>query len=52
MLAILFGIVVGTYSSVFIAAPLLILFNLRSARQMAAEADEEERAGKQGAAAG
>ncbi len=28
-LAMLFGIVFGTYSSIFIAAPLLILFNLR-----------------------
>lgn len=29
MFAILFGIVIGTYSSVFIAGPLLILFKLR-----------------------
>ena len=28
-LAMIFGIVIGTYSSIFLAAPLLILFNLR-----------------------
>lgn len=28
-LAMIFGIVIGTYSSVFVAAPVLILFNLR-----------------------
>ncbi|TIM59939.1 MAG: hypothetical protein E5Y58_34905, partial [Mesorhizobium sp.] len=28
-LAMLFGVVFGTYSSIFIAAPLLILFKLR-----------------------
>ena len=27
--AMIFGVVIGTYSSVFIAAPLLILFQLR-----------------------
>lgn len=29
-LAMIFGIVIGTYSSIFLAAPFLILFNLRS----------------------
>jgi SecD/SecF fusion protein len=38
-LAMLFGVVFGTYSSIFIAAPLLILFKLRP---QAATADEEE----------
>ena len=28
-LAMIFGIVIGTYSSIFLAAPFLILFNLR-----------------------
>ncbi len=28
-LAMLFGVVFGTYSSIFVAAPLLILFRLR-----------------------
>lgn len=30
--AMIFGVVIGTYSSIFIAAPLLILFNLRAGR--------------------
>jgi len=30
MFAILFGVVIGTYSSIFIAGPMLILFKLRS----------------------
>ena len=30
-LAMLFGVIFGTYSSIFIAAPLLILFRLRQA---------------------
>ncbi len=30
--AMIFGVVIGTYSSIFIAAPLLILFNLRPGR--------------------
>jgi SecD/SecF fusion protein len=29
MLAMLFGVIVGTYSSIFVAGPLLILFKLR-----------------------
>jgi len=28
-LAMIFGIVIGTYSSIYVAGPLLILFNLR-----------------------
>ncbi|AZO74980.1 MAG: protein translocase subunit SecDF [Mesorhizobium sp.] len=39
-LAMLFGVVFGTYSSIFIAAPLLILFKLRP---QAATADEEKK---------
>jgi preprotein translocase subunit SecF len=43
--AMLFGIVVGVYSSAFIAAPLLIYFGVRTQRKAgaadAAEADEE-----------
>lgn len=38
-LAMLFGVVFGTYSSIFIAAPLLILFKLRP---QATTADEEK----------
>jgi SecD/SecF fusion protein len=39
--AMLFGVIFGTYSSIFIAAPLLILFRLRpsTAAEMAAEAE-------------
>ncbi|MBR2691730.1 MAG: protein translocase subunit SecDF [Aquamicrobium sp.] len=36
-LAMLFGVVFGTYSSIFIAAPLLILFKLRQAPDAAEE---------------
>ncbi|RWA73682.1 protein translocase subunit SecDF [Mesorhizobium sp.] len=39
-LAMLFGVVFGTYSSIFIAAPLLILFKLRP---QAATAEEEQK---------
>ncbi|RVD69554.1 protein translocase subunit SecF, partial [Mesorhizobium sp. M4A.F.Ca.ET.029.04.2.1] len=38
-MAMLFGVVFGTYSSIFIAAPLLILFKLRP---QATVADEEK----------
>jgi SecD/SecF fusion protein len=38
--AMIFGIVVGTYSSIFIAAPLLILFRLRPG---ALDRDESEK---------
>ena len=33
--AMIFGVVVGTYSSIFIAAPLLILMNVRQAGKRA-----------------
>jgi SecD/SecF fusion protein len=39
--AMIFGVVVGTYSSIFIAAPLLILFKLRPG---AFERDDSEKA--------
>ncbi len=42
--AMIFGVVVGTYSSIFVAAPLLILFNLRPSGTAPAK-DEEEEAG-------
>jgi SecD/SecF fusion protein len=42
VLAMLFGVVFGTYSSIFIAAPLLILFHLRPGATTGAE--EEKRA--------
>ncbi|MFP1632482.1 protein translocase subunit SecDF [Zhengella sp. ZM62] len=38
--AMIFGVVIGTYSSIFIAAPLLILFNLRSGK-VTIEEDEK-----------
>jgi SecD/SecF fusion protein len=37
--AMLFGVVFGTYSSIFIAAPLLILFKLRPSQV----AEQEEK---------
>ncbi|MCB1426803.1 MAG: protein translocase subunit SecF, partial [Notoacmeibacter sp.] len=40
--AMIFGVVIGTYSSIFIAAPLLILFNLRSSK---VAAEDEEKSG-------
>jgi SecD/SecF fusion protein len=43
-LAMLFGVVFGTYSSIFIAAPLLILFKLRS--PAAAEGEKPVSGGK------
>ena len=33
----IFGILVGTYSSIFVAGPLLILFNLRPASETKGE---------------
>ena len=42
IMAMLFGVVFGTYSSIFIAAPLLILFRLRP---QATTADEEKPVG-------
>ncbi|WP_417670450.1 protein translocase subunit SecF [Roseibium sp.] len=43
-LAMIFGIVIGTYSSIFLAAPFLILFNLRRDGKSSGgdEADAEE----------
>jgi SecD/SecF fusion protein len=43
-LAMLFGVIFGTYSSIFIAAPLLILFKLRP--NTAADEEKAEPAGK------
>ncbi len=39
-LAMIFGIVVGTYSSIFVAGPMLILFQIRQARQ-AGDVDDD-----------
>ncbi|CTQ42206.1 MULTISPECIES: protein translocase subunit SecF [Stappiaceae] len=41
-LAMIFGIVIGTYSSIFLAAPFLILFNLR-AEAMSPKDDDGEK---------
>lgn len=41
--AMIFGIIVGTYSSIFIAAPVLILFNLRPGQVAGAEMSEIEK---------
>jgi len=43
--AMIWGIFIGTYSSIFVAAPLLLLINPRD-QQAVAEAAEEEQAGK------
>ncbi len=48
-IAMLFGVVVGTYSSIYIAAPILILFKLRSDDGANAKDDEEEVAQPAGA---
>ena len=40
--AMIFGVVVGTYSSVFIAAPILILFKLRPGQIAGADKDDTE----------
>ena len=40
--AMIFGVVVGTYSSIFIAGPLLILFRLRSSRTAASGGKGED----------
>jgi SecD/SecF fusion protein len=44
--AMLFGIIVGTYSSIFVAGPLLILFKLRPGGNAPEEAEPNLRAGK------
>ena len=43
-IAMLFGVIVGTYSSIYIAAPVLILFKLRSDNGANAKDDEDEAA--------
>ncbi|MFZ2100635.1 MAG: protein translocase subunit SecDF [Oricola sp.] len=45
--AMIFGVVVGTYSSIFIAAPLLILFKLRSGALDRDEVEKEATANTQ-----
>src|SRR5690606_21165269 len=50
--AMIFGVVIGTFSSIFIAAPLLILFNLRPGRQLLEDAEAEAGAESKEAAAG
>ncbi|MEM1366234.1 MAG: protein translocase subunit SecF, partial [Pseudomonadota bacterium] len=42
--AMIFGVVIGTYSSIFMAAPLLILFNLRPGALSNDEVDDEKKA--------
>ena len=43
-IAMLFGVIVGTYSSIYIAAPILILFKLRSDDGANSKDDEEDAA--------
>jgi len=40
--AMIFGIVIGTYSSIFIAAPVLIIFNLRPGQVAGANKDDDD----------
>jgi SecD/SecF fusion protein len=42
VLAMIFGILVGTYSSIFVAGPLLILFKLRPDKAQAAVSAKPE----------
>ncbi|MEO0635969.1 MAG: protein translocase subunit SecD [Pseudomonadota bacterium] len=42
--AMIFGVIIGTYSSIFMAAPLLILFNLRPGALSNDDVDAEKRA--------
>lgn len=42
--ALIFGIVVGTYSSIFVASPVLLFFNVRSAEKEAETLEEEAEA--------
>ena len=44
--AMLFGIIVGTYSSIFVAGPLLILFKLRPGGTVADDEEAKLPAGK------
>jgi preprotein translocase subunit SecF len=46
-LAMIFGIVIGTYSSIFMAAPFLILFNLRPDALSPKDEDSEKDSGAQ-----
>ena len=48
-IAMLFGVIVGTYSSIYIAAPILILFKLRSDDGANVKGDEEDAAQPAGA---
>ena len=41
-LAMIFGVVIGTYSSVFLAAPFLILLNLRPSNIVGEDGDTPE----------
>jgi preprotein translocase subunit SecF len=45
-IAMLFGVLVGTYSSVFIAAPILIYLGVRTDNRTAPEPEKTEKAGK------
>ena len=48
--AMIFGVVVGTYSSIFIAAPVLIVFKLRGMSKRGGEVESADEPGKSGAA--
>ena len=48
--AMIFGVLIGTYSSIFIAAPLLILFRLRPGKVFVDEKEESNGAGGEQAA--
>jgi SecD/SecF fusion protein len=50
--AMIFGVAIGTYSSIFIAAPLLILFNLRPSSNSGKTGEEKEMKDKQVTATG
>ena len=39
--ALIFGVLIGTYSSIFVASPVLMFFNVRNAAEKQAEADEK-----------
>ena len=41
--AMIFGVIIGTYSSIFIAAPVLILFNLRPGQVAGNEKDDADK---------
>lgn len=45
--AMIFGVVIGTFSSIFIAAPLLIIFKLRPGQSRSENAESDEGASKQ-----